>query len=244
MSGSASITFPRSPAEPSAVMIAIVCDRRLASIGLNTRSRSSAPTTMSTRLCRARSSCARKYSDAAPCPSATSRQFVSFFGYANALPSGPITSRNSCARAAVSHSVPGTAGLDRRTRACRPSRRAARPGGSRSGAAGRTRGPRASPMATNCPGRARSAISGATSVREWYAPRRRVDRISARTRLIYPTAPAPPAAHGDASSKREPDLDGRGGGVGVVLLDRARLGGTARARPRCRARRRTRPAGS
>ena len=91
-------------------MIATDCDSRLASIGLNTRSRVSAPTTMSTRFCRACSSCARKYSEEAPWPSAINRQFVSFFGYANALPSGPMTSRNSCAFAVVSHSVPEPVG--------------------------------------------------------------------------------------------------------------------------------------
>ena len=47
----------------------------------------------------------------------------------------------------------------------------------------RNRNSRPSGMRTarNCPGRAFSAISGATSVSEWYAPSFRVDRISART---------------------------------------------------------------
>ena len=60
ISGRASITEPRSPRLPSDVTIWIVCDKRLPSIGLKTCSSVSPPTIMSTRLCRAINSCARK----------------------------------------------------------------------------------------------------------------------------------------------------------------------------------------
>src|SRR5439155_3761379 len=105
-SGNASRMPPRSPRDPSAVITTTVWERRLASTGLKTLSRVRPPRIMSTRLCRATSSCARKKREAAPRPSATRRQFVRRFGYENALPSGPITSRNSWALAAASQPVP------------------------------------------------------------------------------------------------------------------------------------------
>ena len=43
-------------------------------------------------------------------PPDTSRQAFSLAGYAKGLPSGPITSRNQCARTSESHSVPGPRG--------------------------------------------------------------------------------------------------------------------------------------
>jgi hypothetical protein len=60
MSPSTSSTEPRFPRLPSAVTISIVWDSRFPSMGLNTRSKVSPPTIMSTRLWRAISSWAKK----------------------------------------------------------------------------------------------------------------------------------------------------------------------------------------
>jgi hypothetical protein len=65
---------------PSSVTTVTSCDRRLASIGLNTASNVDPPMTMSTRLPRATSSWARKYSPATERPSPINRQLVSRFG--------------------------------------------------------------------------------------------------------------------------------------------------------------------
>ena len=225
ISGTASITDPRSPRLPSAVTIWIICDSRLPSIGLNTRSSDSPPTIMSTRLCRAMSSCARKYNGAAPCPSATRRQFVSFFGYANPFPSGPITSRNSCARALPSHSVPGPARIDDELEGAGPTtasrclmhgemsaqqelsslRHLDRQELAGPGALGDLRGDE------------RDGVVRAEP------PRR---RISARTRFIRPR----PTTDAAASANESRDLRGAPARSLVVLLQRRRLAGTAAER--------------
>src|SRR6266508_1401144 len=203
----------------------IVCARRLPSIGLKTSSCVSAPTSRSTRLPRARSSWARKYIGADPWPSATSRQVESFAGYAKALPSGPITSRNWCGLTSPSQLDPGPRGSKTNSSVpAHPPRRDAW----WIGKWRRSRNVRPAGIATetNCPGRTRSATSGATIVIEWYAPMRLAFRTSARTRLTVGPRRRDASRRdlGGIVPEHKPLLDGdRRLRFRVVLLQRARF---------------------
>src|SRR4029450_10497860 len=207
--GSRSATPPVSPRLPSSVAMTIVCARRLASIGLKTSSCVSAPASVSTRLPRARSSWPRKYIGAEPCPSATSRQVESLEGYANALPSGPITSRNWCALTSASQLDPRPRGSNTNSRVpAHPPRRDA--WWIEKWRRSRKVRPWGIATETNCPGRTRSATSGATIVIEWYAPTRLAFRTSARTRFtVPPRDPRAPGRHlGGVVAEHQPLLDG------------------------------------
>ncbi len=171
------------PRVPSCVTMATVCERRLPSIGLKTRSRVSPPTTMSTRLPR-RDQLLRQGSRAAP-PRGPRRSGGSWSGaWDRRTPCRAGRSRRGTRGPSPRPATrsPGPPGPGR-TRGCRPILPGGMPDGSTK--CRRRRNSRSAGIwtATNCPGCARSAISGATIVREWYAPILRVDRTSARTRF-------------------------------------------------------------
>ncbi|GAA3146270.1 hypothetical protein GCM10020001_081800 [Nonomuraea salmonea] len=105
--GSASVTLPRSPSEPSSVVSVVVSAILRARIAPNTRSAPRSPSTKSTRQPRASSASASGNSTAEPYSAPTSTQWTGSRGRGNGRPSGPTRSSVSRARRSASQAVPG-----------------------------------------------------------------------------------------------------------------------------------------
>ena len=147
-----------------------------------------------------------------------------------ALPSGPITSRNECAR--CSRATPSRPALLERELEGPGPAAAARGLVDREVTAQQER---ASVRHRRSTGTARvgrsSAISGATIVIEWYAPSFRVVRTSARTRFTgRPARRAWSRGSPTAASNPSRAWTGAAAALGVILLDRSRLGRPAAQR--------------
>jgi hypothetical protein len=173
-------------------------DIRLASMASWMRSADAAPTIMSTRSPSAGQFVAEEEQRGDPVAAADEQADTLRCGQRERVPSGPTTSRTSCGSTCVSHSVPGP--WASKTTSTVP----ARPPGAdpRDRERPAQQGVRASTAtSTNCPGFARSAISGADNDSDQYAPdrggaapRRSPDPRWSGLTLVRPVTPGPPPA--------------------------------------------------
>src|SRR5215472_1475773 len=168
---STSVTFPRTPIEPSSVVIVAVRPPRRAVSAPNTRSALAAPIRKSIVQPRPRSRSASGNSGALPYPPPTSRQLIGSRGTGNGRPSGPARSSRSRARRSASQRVPGPSAAKTNSTVPPWSGRTSWIENARRSSMDVAGPPTATP--TNWPGLNRAAMPGATIVIAWYASTRR-----------------------------------------------------------------------